>query len=88
MSICLTTPQPKPKGCGKKGEGGKGASAAKACWTCGESGHLSTQCSKKTVHAVEESATGSQVGSQETTMIGAIGSYFDLGSVSEGTVLR
>ena len=40
---------------------------------------------KKNVHTVEKSATASQVGCQETTMIGVIGSYFDLGSVSEGT---
>ena len=78
-------PQPKSKSCGKRGKVGKGARAAKACWTCGESGHFSLQCPKKNVHAVEESATGSQVGSQETTiMIGATGGYFDLGSVSEG----
>ena len=52
------------------------------CWTCGETVHLSYQCSKKNVHAVQESGTVSP-GSQETTMIGAIGSYFDLGSVRE-----
>ena len=34
---------------------------------------------------MEESTTTSQAGSQETTMVGAIGSNFDLGSVSEGT---
>ena len=78
-------PQPKSKSCGKKGKGGVGARAAKTCWACGESRHFSLQCPKKNVHAVEESGTGSQVGSQETTiMIGATGGYFDLGSVSEG----
>ena len=35
--------------------------------------------------SVEELTTASQAGSQETTMVGAIGSYFDFGSVSEGT---
>ena len=36
------------------------------------------------MHAVDESAaTVSVAGSQETVMVGAIGSYFDLGSVSE-----
>ena len=46
--------------------------------------HLSSQCPKKKVHAVDESAaTVSVAGSQETVMVGAIGSYFDLGSVSE-----
>ena len=49
-----------------------------------ESGHLSSQCPKKKVHAVDESAaTASVAGSQETVMVGAIGSYFDLESVSE-----
>ena len=32
----------------------------------GESGHMSSQCPKKKVHAVEESTTASQVGSQDT----------------------
>ena len=51
---------------------------------CGEKGHLSSQCPKKKVHAVEVLTTASQVGIQDTTMVGASGSYFDLGSVSEG----
>ena len=39
---------------------------------------------RKKVHAVDESAaTVSVAGSQETVMVGAIGSFFDLGSVSE-----
>ena len=33
---------------------------------------------------MEDLTTASQVGSQDTTVVGAIGSYFDLGSVSEG----
>ena len=33
---------------------------------------------------MEDLTTASKVGSQDTTMVGAIGSYFDLGSVSEG----
>ena len=42
---------------------------------------------EKKVHAVDESAaTVSVAGSQETVMVGAIGSYFDLGSVSEWTL--
>ena len=81
------TPQPKAKGGGKKGKGGKGASAVKTFWNCGESGHMSSQCPKKKVHAMEECTTASQAGSsQDTIKVGAIGSHFDLGSVSEGTL--
>ena len=72
------------QGHGKQSKGGKGTSSPKTCWNCGESGHVSSQCPKKKVHAVDESAaTVSVAGSQETVMVGAIGSYFDLGSVSE-----
>ena len=39
----------------------------------------------KKVHVVEESTTASQVGSQDTIMDGSVGSYFDVGSVSEVT---
>ena len=47
----------------------------------------SSQCPKKKVHAVEESSTtASQVGSQDTIVVGSIGSYFDVGSVSEATL--
>ena len=88
-SVCRSsgTPQPKAKG-GQKGKGGgKGTTAVKTCWNCGESGHMSSQCSKKEVHAVEESSTtASQAGSQDTTMVGSIGSHFDVGSVSEVTL--
>ena len=42
-----------------------------------KSGHLSSQCPKKKVHAVEDLTTA-------TTMVGTIGSYVDLGIVSEG----
>ena len=81
--------QPKPKGHGKQSKGGKGTSSPKTCWNCGESGHMSSQCPKKEVHAVDESAaTVSVAGSQETVMVGAIGSYFDLGSVSEWSERR
>ena len=48
-SACRSSgiPQPKAKGGGKKGKGGKGAAGtAKTCWNCGENGHLSSQCSK------------------------------------------
>ena len=45
----------------------------------------SSQCPKKKVHAVEESTTASQAGSQDTIMVGPVGSYFDVGSVSEVT---
>ena len=80
------TQQPKSKGHGKQSNGGKSGSSPKTCWNCGESGHLSSQCPKKKVHAVDESAaTVSVAGSQETVMVGAIGNYFDLGSVSEWT---
>ena len=76
--------QPKPKGHGKQSKGGKGTNSPKTGWNCGESGHLSSQSQKKKVHAVDDSATTVSVaGSQETVMVGAIGSYFDLGSVSE-----
>ena len=44
---------------------------------------MSSQCPKK-VHSVEDVTTASQVSSQDTTTVGAIGSYFDLGSVSGG----
>ena len=59
-SVCRSsgTPQPKVKDGGKKGMGGKGASAAKTCWNCGENGHLSSQCPKKKVHPVQELTTG------------------------------
>ena len=80
------TPQPKVKGGRKDKGGGKGANAAKTCWNCGESGHMSSQCPKKNVHAVEESTTASQAGSQDTIMVGSVGSYFDVGSVSEVTI--
>ena len=82
-SMCRSsgTPQPKAKG-GQKGKGGgKGANAT--CWNRGESGHMSLQCPKKKVHSVEESTTASQAGSQDTIMVGSVGSNFDVGSVSE-----
>ena len=80
------TPQRKAKG-GQKGKGGgKGAKAAKTSWNCGESGHMSSQCTKKKVHAVEESTTASQVCSQDTIMVGSVGSYSDVGSGSEVTL--
>ena len=62
-SACRSSgiPQPKAKGGGKKGKGGKGASAAKTCWNYGESGHLSSPCLKKKVHAVEEWTTASRL---------------------------
>ena len=47
---------------------------------------MSSQCSKKKVHSVEESTTASQAGSQDTIMVGSVGSYFDVGSVSEVTL--
>ena len=66
--------------------GGKGANAAKTCWNGVESGHMSSQRPKKKVHAVEESTTASQAGSQDTIMVGSVGSYLDVGSVSEVTL--
>ena len=76
------TPQPKAKG-GQKGKGsGKGANAAKTCWNCGENGHMSSQCPKKKVHALEESTTASQAGSQDTIRVGSVGSYFDVSEVT------
>ena len=48
-----------------------------------EFGHMSSQCPKKKVRAVEESTTASQAGSQDTIMVGSVGRYFDVGSVSE-----
>ena len=48
---------------------------------------MSSQCPKKKVHAVEESSTtASQAGSQDTVMVGSIGSHSDVGSVSEVTL--
>ena len=87
-SVCRSsgTPQPQAKG-GQKGKGGgKGTNAAKTFGNCGESGHMSSQCPKKKVHAVEQSTTASQAGSQDTIMVGSVGSYFDVGSVSEVTL--
>ena len=86
LVIWSGTPQPKAKG-GQKGKGGgKGANAVKTCWICGESGHMSSQCPKKMVHAVEESTTASQAGSPDTIVVGSVGSYFDVGSVSGMTL--
>ena len=81
------TPQPNAKG-GQKGKGGgKGANAAKTCWNCVGSWRVSSQCPKKKVHSVEESTTASQAGSnQDTIMVGSVGSYCDVGSVSEATL--
>ena len=53
-------------------------------WNCDESGHMSSQCPKKKVHSVEESTTAA--GSQDTIMVGSVGSFFDVGSVSEVTL--
>ena len=47
---------------------------------------MSSQCPLKKVHAVEEFTTESQAGSQDTIMVGSVGSYFDDGSVSEVTL--
>ena len=48
---------------------------------------MSSQCPKKNVHSVEESTTASQAGSsQDTIMVGSVGSYFDVGSASEVTL--
>ena len=41
-------------------------------------------CPKKKANEVEDLTTASQVGSQDTTMVGAIGSSVDVGSVSQG----
>ena len=81
-SVCRSsgTPQPMAKGGQKAAGGGKGVNAAKKCWNCGESGHMSSQCTKKKVHSVEESAK------QDTIMVGSVGSYFDVGRVSEVTL--
>ena len=89
VSVCRSsgTPEPKAKG-GQKGKGGgKGANDAKTFWNCGENGHMSSRCPKKKVHSVEESTTASQAGSsQDTIMVGSVGSCFDVGSVSEVTL--
>ena len=77
------TPQLKAKGGGKKCKGGKGASAAKTYWNCREWA-LAIPVSQEEGPSVEELTTASQAGSQEATMVGVIGSYFDFGSVSEG----
>ena len=47
---------------------------------------MSSQCPKEKVFSVEESTTASQVGGQDTIMVGSVGSYFDVGSVSEVTI--
>ena len=41
------TAQPKAKGGGKKGKGGKSGGTVKTCWNCGENAHMSSQCPKK-----------------------------------------
>ena len=81
------TPEPKAKS-GQKGRGGgTGANAAKTCWNCSESGRKSSQCPKEKVHSVEKSTTASQAGSsQDTIMVESVGSYSDVGSVSEVTL--
>ena len=72
---------------GHKGKGGgKSENAVKTCWNFGEIGHMSLQCPKKKVHAVEESTTASLAGSQDTIMVGSVGSNCDVGSVSEVTL--
>ena len=49
-------------------------------WNCGESGHLSSQCPEKQVHAVDESAaTVSVAGSRETVMVGPFRKLLRLG---------
>ena len=80
------TPQPKANGGQKCKGGGKGANAAKTCWNCGENVHMSSQCPMKKVHSVEASTTASRAGSHDTIMVGSVGSYFDVGSVSEVTL--
>ena len=46
---------------------------------------MSSQRPKKKVHAGEAYTTAIQLGSQDTMMVGSVGSYFDVGSVSEVT---
>ena len=84
-SVCRSsgTPQPKAKG-GQKGTGGgKGANAVKTCWNCGVNVVAVSQ---------EEGPFGgrihhwSQAGNQDTIMVGSVGSYFDVGSVTEVTL--
>ena len=65
----------------RRARGGKGANAAKTYWNCGESGHMSSQCP-----AVEEFTTANHAFFQDTIMVGSVGSYVDVGSVSEVTV--
>ena len=45
---------------------------------------MSTECPQKKVHVEDVQTTAIHVGSQDTTMVGAIGSHYDLGSVSAG----
>ena len=44
---------------------------------------MSSQCPKKKVHAVVEATPASQAGSQDTNMVGSVGSYFDVSSESD-----
>ena len=78
----LELPSPRPTG------GCKSANAAKVCKNCGESGHMSSQCSKKNVHLVEESTTARLAGSHDTMMVGSAGSYFDVGSGEHCRILQ
>ena len=75
--------QPKAKGGGQKGKGGK-VQAQSTRVEITVSGDVSSQCSKKKVHAVEYLTTASQVVSQDTTIVGTLGDFFDFGSVSDG----
>ena len=73
-SVCRSSGTPQPKASGQKGKGGgKGANAVKTCWNWREWTHFVAM-----PHAVEESTTASQVGSQDTLMVGSVESYFDV----------
>ena len=84
-SVCRSSGTPKPRAVRKAKEVAKVRMLPRLVGT-GESGHMSSQCPKKKVHSVEESTTASQAGSsQDTIMVGSVGSYFDVGSVREVT---
>ena len=73
------TLQPQAKG----GEKSKGSAKVRMLSNLPGVVVRASQCRKKKVHALKESTSASEVGSQDTIMVGSVESYFDVASVSE-----